>query len=405
MKVIAALPRCLRLHRSRGPTPARARSGVRRLTILARAAGAASIAILVISCSHPPGPLQISFDRDGVAVAGLSSAELSSFRRARLTEDAWHNVFAVSVRGGGLPMAGKYSIESLVVRFSPAFPLDPGHTYLATFNPERMPSPRHDPPIESILSLAGPDLTPSTVVSQIYPEVDVWPENMLRFYIQFSAPMSRAGAGGLIRLLDDKGQEVPQAFLPVEADFWSPDQTRYTVFFDPGRVKSGILPNEQLGRALRPGRNYSIDLDVGWKDAAGRPLKTGYRRSFRAGPADERPIDIQTWKLMPPRVGTRDPFMVDFLRPLDHGIASRALSIKMASGFPIAGIAGLRTADSTWTWTPSEPWIRGEYELVVQSILEDLAGNRVGRPFEVAMPDKPDRRTPAEQVSRTFAIR
>jgi hypothetical protein len=30
------------------------------------------------------------------------------------------------------------------------------------------------------------------------------------------------------------------------------------------------------------------------------------------------------------------------------------------------------------------PWKAGQYRLVAASILEDVAGNRIGRPFEVA---------------------
>jgi hypothetical protein len=32
---------------------------------------------------------------------------------------------------------------------------------------------------------------------------------------------------------------------------------------------------------------------------------------------------------------------------------------------------------------PSEPWSPGDYTLIALGILEDLAGNRIGRAFEV----------------------
>ena len=34
---------------------------------------------------------------------------------------------------------------------------------------------------------------------------------------------------------------------------------------------------------------------------------------------------------------------------------------------------------------PAAPWTAGEYQLVALSILEDPAGNRIGRAFEVDM--------------------
>ena len=65
--------------------------------------------------------------------------------------------------------------------------------------------------------------------------------------------MSRASALGFVRLVDDAGQEVPDALLELDVDLWNDDHTRYTVFFDPGRVKRGVRPNVELGRALRAG--------------------------------------------------------------------------------------------------------------------------------------------------------
>jgi hypothetical protein len=83
------------------------------------------------------------------------------------------------------------------------------------------------------------------------------PENLLRMYVEFSAPMGSRQAGAFVRLLDrTSGSDtvVDEAFLPVEADFWSSDHKRYTLFLDPGRVKRGILPNRERGRpfARRP---------------------------------------------------------------------------------------------------------------------------------------------------------
>ena len=33
--------------------------------------------------------------------------------------------------------------------------------------------------------------------------------------------------------------------------------------------------------------------------------------------------------------------------------------------------------------TPNEPWTPGSYTVIALAILEDLAGNRIGRAFEV----------------------
>ncbi len=87
----------------------------------------------------------------------------------------------------------------------------------------------------------------------VYPSADEWPENLLRFYIHFSGPMARETGAGWVHLMDDAGKEVTDALLPASVDFWNPDQTRYTGFFDPGRVKRGIRPNREMGRSLAAG--------------------------------------------------------------------------------------------------------------------------------------------------------
>ena len=53
--------------------------------------------------------------------------------------------------------------------------------------------------------------------------------------------------------------------------------------------------------------------------------------------------------------------------------------------------------DSTWSFTPSLPWLAGDYSLRVGGALEDLAGNNVVRVFDV------DRRVDNSGVDRDVA--
>ena len=41
--------------------------------------------------------------------------------------------------------------------------------------------------------------------------------------------------------------------------------------------------------------------------------------------------------------------------------------------------------------TPSADWTPGRYELIALSILEDLAGNRIGRAFEIETFERVDK--------------
>ncbi len=93
-------------------------------------------------------------------------------------------------------------------------------------------------------------------------------------------------------------------FLPLDAEFWNDDRTRYTVFFDPGRQKRGIAPIADMGRSLTAGKSYTLVVDAEWRDGEGLPLKQPYRRTFKVGPPDEKPLDPKSWKIDAPAAGT-----------------------------------------------------------------------------------------------------
>ncbi|MET0168486.1 MAG: hypothetical protein ABW318_26275, partial [Vicinamibacterales bacterium] len=194
------------------------------------------------------------------------------------------------------------------------------------------------------------------------------------------------------------------AFLPLEADFWSPDHTRYTLFFDPGRVKDDILPNRETGRPLRAGARYAIDIAQSWTDANGRPLRASYRQTFRVEPAVDEAINPAEWIFELPAAGTRDALTVRFPRPLDHGILARALAVE-ASGQAFDGDSTLEGDDMKWVFRPAVVWRTGEYNLVAQSFLEDPQGNRIGRAFEELAEEEPTKTETAEPFRLPFTIR
>ena len=200
----------------------------------------------------------------------------------------------------------------------------------------------------------------------------------------FSAPMSFSDGSSHIHLIDDQGRAVPDPFLPLDVDLWNEDRTRYTVLYDPGRVKRGIRPNEEMGRALVEGRAYTLVVDGAWRDATGQALASVFRREFRVGPAQERAIDPADWRLELPVQGTRHPLTVTFPAPLDYGLLHRVLSVVAESGQLLDGEIRVEQGETRWVFTPRGSWHPGEYRVVASSTLEDVAGNRIGRPFEVA---------------------
>ena len=331
-----------------------------------------------------------------VDVVGLPAADLAALRAAALTAGQWRALLRVTVAGGAVEAAGRpavlgdYAVVGGALRFTPRYPFDPGRRYHVAFAPGRLPAAAAGPyapwrqrPLAATVGLPAVERAPATRVERIYPSGAELPENQLRFYVHFSAPMGLTGGAGFVRLFDEAGRLVEDAFLPLDLAMWNADRTRYTLLFDPGRVKRGILPNAQRGRPLAAGRRYTLVVDGAWPDAAGLPLVASYSRSFAVGPPDERAIDPAAWRIGAPAAGTRDPLVVAFGRPLDHALLQRTLLVSAPGGRRVPGVGAVRDGETEWAFTPRRPWDDREYGLTVLPALEDPAGNRVGRPFEL----------------------
>lgn len=358
-------------------------------------------ALLLSGCGGAPTP---SIETVGspkptaIEIRGLPTADLRRLAGASLSERDWQAFFRVAVGSTSQPgMAGDYRVDGAVLRFTPMFGFDAGRAFSVTFHPAKIPGADtsegwRQTPLTMIVGIAAEPKTPSTTVRQVYPSGATIPENTLRLYIEFSAPMGRGDALPHIRLMDESGAEVVDPFLPVEAEFWSPDRTRFTLFFDPGRVKRGIKPNRDLGRALIAGRRYALVLDSTWVDGSGAPLKEGMLRTFTAAAPVEQALDPKAWTIVSPAPGGRDPLIVTFPWALDHGLLDRSLTVHGPVG-PVAGEARIESHETRWQFVPAESWHAGVHVLEVAPHLEDPAGNRLGRAFEVmervAEPSKP----------------
>jgi hypothetical protein len=311
-----------------------------------------------------------------------------------MTREQWNEIFRVSVGEGQPAVLGDYRVADGTIRFTPMFPLDPGRQYHVVFTPANL---------KATVALPASPLQPSTVVSHVYPSTGVVPENQLRLYIHFSAPMGLKGGLDYVRLLNARGEIVIDPFLPLDTEFWNGDRTRYTVFFDPGRQKRGITPNQQMGRSLVPGQRYTLVVDREWRDANGLPLKESFRREFRVGPADERPLDTSAWRIAAPPAETREALVVTFPEALDHGLLLRAMGVAR-DGQPLHGEVSIEAAETRWVFRPRETWRAGRYNLVALGVLEDLAGNRIGRAFEVDQFDRVDGSRELARVAIPFSV-
>src|SRR5579872_1366779 len=157
---------------------------------------------LVLPASSP--------DAAFIEVTGLGPGEMNQLRKAAMSDEQWASLLRVTVRDDerGVPaMVGSYSAEGNSIRFMPRFAFDPGRLYSVVFDPSRLPSAgasgRDRAHVAAVVSRPKTAAGPPTEVAHVYPSAEVVPENELRLYIHFTAPMSRRGGLDYIHLVDE----------------------------------------------------------------------------------------------------------------------------------------------------------------------------------------------------------
>jgi hypothetical protein len=365
--------------------------------------------------SEPPAGQQpvIQYNRAkrAIDVIGLAPTDLANLARVPLDASQWAEVFAVYVQQrkgestNATAVLGSYRLERDVVRFEPRFPLVPGVRYRAVLDRGKVPGHRgtKEERIVTDILLPRPATEPA-VVQQIYPSGAQLPENHLRFYIHFSAPMHQGAVYEHIHLLDASGKPIDHPFLELDEELWDPEGKRFTLLFHPGRIKKGLKPREELGPILEAGKTYTLVIDSKWNDADGNPLKEAYRKSFQAVAAEEKSPDPKSWRMEPPSGGSTRPLRVSFPRPLDHALLERMLWVTDAQQRPVPGTVTISEHETRWHFTPQRAWQVGNYHLVIDTRLEDSAGNSIRRPFEVDVFHPIERQVKAETVQLPFQV-
>ena len=314
----------------------------------------------------------------------------------------WASVFVIYAGPGDVPaLLGSYAVESGSQVFHPTYPIAAGVHYRAIFK-----APSGGAPIEKTFDGPARPTNRIALVERVYPSADVWPSNQLRLYIYFSAPMSRAEAASHIHVLDSAGKELAGShavFLPGE-ELWEPGYKRLTMTFDPGRIKRGLTSNENIGPPLTEGKRYTLVIDADWPDARGVPMAEGFRKAFRSGPAERVPPDPKRWTLTAPKAGNSAALTIDFPTPMNYPLLQRMIQVSGPGGM-IYGAVAIARQESEWRFVPQHPWAAGDYQLIVDTGLEDLAGNHIGEPFDIDVFNKVTEHIETKTISLPFHVR
>jgi len=298
-----------------------------------------------------------------------------------------------AVPAGSLPpMAGRLERDGADLCFLPRFAFLDGVSYTVAV----------DGTPAAVLARPRPERPAATEVTGIRPTAAEVPVNLLRFYIWFSAPMSEGYAAGQVRLARDDDSIIGGTLLPTEHELWDASRRRLTVLLDPARIKRGLPGHQEAGYPLRPGEPFRLVVGDGLRDARGLPLRAPAERRYEVGGEERRHVDPVTWELAVPPAGTREPLQVAFGRPLDHGLLARCLHVRGPGGKLVDGTARTGPGEQSWQLVPGRAWAATAHQLIVEPVLEDLAGNSVSRVFDRDLTRPEDQSRPARPVTIAF---
>ena len=313
-------------------------------------------------------------------ITGLSKFDLLQ----KLSPDDLQKTIAIRVHQPGFannlpPLLGTHSVTETELRFSSRFPLSPSVQYRVELASNLIEGPQQE--LAVVFSSRPKKRMPAATVIAVYPSAGVLPENLLKFYIHFSAPMSRGEAYERIHLMQG-GAEVESPFLELGEELWDSDQKRFTLFVHPGRIKRGLKPREDSGTPMTEGKEYTLRIDADWLGADLQPLASSFAKKFRVVGADAQQPDSKQWKIGVPKSNSKQPVTLTFDEPLDHAMLNRVVSVRDASNALLVGSVTVMAQETVWSFEPSETWTPGVYSIALATNLEDLVGNSLARAFE-----------------------
>ncbi len=91
-----------------------------------------------------------------------------------------------------------------------------------------------------------------------------------------------------------------------------------------------------------------------------------------------------------------------FDRPLDHTLLQRCLAVVDSDAAQLPGRVAVPDGERSWELTPAAAWLDAPCGLVVDTTLEDLAGNSVVRVFDRELADPTHDPIAAKTVTLEF---
>ena len=239
-------------------------------------------------------------------------------------------------------------------------------------------------------------------VKVIYPTSDSIPANILRFYIQFSAPMQEMDILKHIRLKNEEGKNITGVFFENQYELWNSERTVVTLIIDPGRVKLGLFANNKMGSAFDEGEIYTLTVDSLLLDFNNQKLEKYFTKRFLAVKGDRLPPDARLWELDLPKSNTKQAVSIHFKDKIDH-ISAQTLIKIVKDKKVIKGKIVLQNQEQVGLFIPDNKWEKGGYQIIVNKKLEDISANAINQIFD----HKPsnNKQNDDDDFSITFTIK
>ena len=271
-----------------------------------------------------------------------------------------------------MPLFGSVTHVEEFVRFAPALPFAAGEAYRVEVQTTEGSWSTH------ALLIPKPEREAPTV-SMLVSDAS-YPANALKFYIQFSQPMEQGVFLERITLHRRDGSPVLGAFR--ETELWSPDGKRLTLWLHPGRQKTGVNLNTDEGPVLVEGEMHTLKIAASWRSVGGVSLGKDFAFPITVATTDHQCPEPKHWQMATPKRGTRDALHILFDEPLDPAMLQSAIQVRIGDR-ELKGTIHLPPDAKSWSFRPEDPWPPGRYEIIIDPLLEDLAGNNLQHSFEV----------------------
>ncbi len=289
------------------------------------------------------------------------------------------------------PVLGTFHHEHGNTTFTPVIPFSKGEVYEI----------RHCGNLHGHFTIDRNEQSPRPELVAIYPSIDTLPQNILKLYLEFSEPMQHVkSALDFIQIHDNSVDREVNVFLELESELWNEEHNRLTLWFDPGRIKTDLIPNKKKGPPLLTGHEYTIGISSKWQSAAGIPLQKTYTKHFHVIEKDIQRPNPELWHLTIPERNTFNQMQIDFNESMDAILALETIKIHNDRGEKVSGMFNLADNEHKLLFEPTKKWEKGKYHLLIDPVLEDLAGNNLERLFDTDL-SKSD---PVENLSKNLVF-